>query len=223
MCKRCGRHVDLRDYEINQAVSKNFRTHGRFVIEAKGNVFNTEAVVGDAVIKGKFLGKLNAWRTLTILSGAQIKGTIQTGCLIIPEGNQFRWPELTVERAEISGELVSTFKACGTVLLKATAVLFGDVEATNLVIEPGAVWVGDARIGQPSSTKAPGPQPEPEPKPEPKPESKREPGPGSNTEPATKPRTTRSKAAKPKAAKSKAATPKTATSAGNSKQQELMP
>src|SRR5690242_1981752 len=59
MCKRCSAHVDLRDYTITHAESKNFRTHGRFVIEEKGYLFNTEAMVGTAIIKGKFLGKLN--------------------------------------------------------------------------------------------------------------------------------------------------------------------
>src|SRR5688572_4699606 len=60
MCKRCSSHIDLRDYHIANAVSKNFRTQGTFVIEPKGYVFNTEAMVGEAVIKGRFLGKLNA-------------------------------------------------------------------------------------------------------------------------------------------------------------------
>src|SRR6478736_3056254 len=35
MCKRCSRYVDLKDYLINQAVSKNFKTRGAFVIEPK--------------------------------------------------------------------------------------------------------------------------------------------------------------------------------------------
>src|SRR5262245_7256050 len=35
MCKRCSSHVDLSDYQIAQTVSKNFRTHGRVVIEEK--------------------------------------------------------------------------------------------------------------------------------------------------------------------------------------------
>src|SRR5436190_13408647 len=42
MCKRCSRYVDLKDYLINNAVSKNFKTRGAFVIEPKGYVFNTE-------------------------------------------------------------------------------------------------------------------------------------------------------------------------------------
>src|SRR5438445_7188365 len=29
MCKKCSSHVDLRDYQVTQTVSKNFRTYGR--------------------------------------------------------------------------------------------------------------------------------------------------------------------------------------------------
>src|SRR6185295_17957757 len=139
MCKRCSAHVDLRDYNITHAVSKNFRTHGRFVIEEKGYLFNTEAMVGDAILKGKFLGKLNAVNSLTIYSTANIKGSFTTGRLIIPEGNFFRWPEIKCGGAEIGGELVSNLRAQGTVFLKATARFFGDVEALGLVVESGAV------------------------------------------------------------------------------------
>jgi len=150
MCKRCSAHVDLRDYNIDHAVSKNFQTHGRFVIEEKGYVFNTEAMVDTAVIKGKFLGKLTAARSLTIYSSAEIKGSFTAGRLIIPGGNHFRWPKIKAGAAEIAGELVTNLRAEGTVLLKSTARFFGDVEAGNLVVERGAVLVGDMKIGSPS-------------------------------------------------------------------------
>ena len=75
MCKRCGSHVDLADYRITQTVSKNFRTHGRLVIEEKGYVLNSEAQVGEAVVKGRFIGKLVAAGTLEIHSSANIKGS----------------------------------------------------------------------------------------------------------------------------------------------------
>ena len=147
MCKRCSAHVDLRDYNITHAVSKNFRTHGRFVIEEKGYLFNTEVMVGDAILKGKFLGKLNATRSLTIYSSADIKGSFTAGNLIIPEGNHFRWPEIKVGSAEIGGELVANLRAEGTVLVKAAARLFGNVDARGLVVESGAVVVGAMKIG----------------------------------------------------------------------------
>ena len=70
MCKRCSQYVDLHDYRITTAVAKNFKTKGAFMVELKGYVFNTESIVGDAVIKGKFHGKLAALGTLTIYSTA---------------------------------------------------------------------------------------------------------------------------------------------------------
>ena len=147
MCKRCGRHVDLRDYRIANAVSKNFKTKGAFIVEQKGYVFNTEVVAGEAVIKGRFHGKLDIEGPLTIYSTAEIKGSFKTGNLIIPANNHFRWNEpIKVKAAEISGEIAADIVA-GTVILKSTARMFGNLEAKNLTVEEGAVVVGDLRIG----------------------------------------------------------------------------
>lgn len=147
MCKRCSAYIDLKDYRIANAVSKNFKTRGAFVIEPKGNVFNTEAVVGEAVIKGRFLGKLTA-EQLTIHSTAEIKGSFNTAHLIIPAENHFRWKEqIKVGSAEIAGEITANLHATGTLILKSTARLFGDVDAKNFVVEEGAVVVGQVRVG----------------------------------------------------------------------------
>jgi cytoskeletal protein CcmA (bactofilin family) len=148
MCKKCSRYIDLKNYVINSAVSKNFKTKGSFVIEPKGYVFNTEAVVKEAVIKGRFLGKLFAEQSLTIYSTAEIKGTFTTARLVIPAANHFRWAEkLKIASAEIAGELAADVLATGLVILKSTARFFGDVEAANLVVEEGAVVVGRVRVG----------------------------------------------------------------------------
>jgi len=146
MCKRCSGYVDLKDYLINQAVSKNFKTKGSFVVEAKGYVFNTEAIVGEAVIKGRFHGKLAAER-LTIYSTAEIKGAFSASRLIVPAANYFRWKDpIRIGSGEIAGELVADVRAEGTVVLKSTARLFGNMEARGVVVEPGAVVVGNLRI-----------------------------------------------------------------------------
>lgn len=151
MCKRCSSYVDLKDYQITSAVSKNFKTKGRFVVEPKGYVFNTEATVGDAVIKGRFLGKLVAEHSLTIHSTAEIKGSFKTGCLIVPADNHFRWKEpIKVTSADIAGELANDLHADGTVFLRSTARMFGDLEARHLVVEAGAVVVGQLRIAAPT-------------------------------------------------------------------------
>lgn len=148
MCKRCSSHLDLRDYVINSAVSKNFRTHGRFVIEESGYVFNTETFAADVVVKGRFLGKLNASHSLEIHRAAEIKGTFRTGKLVIPAGSVFRWPEtIAPGGADIAGELNASLKSPGRVVLRSAARMFGNIEAGELMVESGAVIVGNVRVG----------------------------------------------------------------------------
>jgi cytoskeletal protein CcmA (bactofilin family) len=148
ICKRCSAYVDLHSYNITNALAKNFKTKGEFTVELKGWVFNTESVVGDAVIRGKFHGKLAVERSLTIYSTAEIKGTITAGHLVIPEKNHFRWDaQIRVGSAEISGELAADLRAEEHVVVKASARLFGSVDARALVVEEGAVIVGAMQIG----------------------------------------------------------------------------
>ena len=148
MCKWCSRYVDLQDYRITVPIAKNFKTKGAFVIEARGNVFNSETIGGDVVIKGKFKGKLHAERSLTIYSGADVKGTLTAARLIIPAENHFAWTgPLAVGSAEIAGEFAGRVSAAETITLKATGRMFGDVETRNLVVEDGAVLVGHLQIG----------------------------------------------------------------------------
>jgi cytoskeletal protein CcmA (bactofilin family) len=148
ICKRCSAYVDLHDYNIAGALAKNFKTKGTFVIESNGWVFNTESTVGDAVIKGRFHGKLAAERSLTIYSTAEIKGSMTAGQLLIPPKNHFRWQsQIKVGAAEIAGELAADLWAEGTVIVRTDARLFGNVDAWNLVVEDGAIIVGKMQIG----------------------------------------------------------------------------
>jgi len=147
MCKRCSSYLDLKDYQIANAVSKNFKTKGAFILEPTGYVFNTEIIAGEAVLKGRLLGKLRAEGSLTIYDTAEIKGTITAGCLVIPSGNRFRWKDtLKLGGADIAGELVANVQAEGTVVIRSTARFFGDIVAKGLVVEEGAVVVGQMKI-----------------------------------------------------------------------------
>jgi cytoskeletal protein CcmA (bactofilin family) len=85
---------------------------------------------------------------LTIHTGAQIKGSFSAGKLIIPAGDHFRWPEaIRTETMDIAGELAADIVVTGVAHLRNTARLFGNVTARNLVVEAGAVVVGQLTIG----------------------------------------------------------------------------
>jgi cytoskeletal protein CcmA (bactofilin family)/ribosomal protein S27E len=148
MCKRCSSYIDLQDYSFNSAVSKNFKTKGRFIIEGKGYVFNTSVVAREIVIRGQLIGKVVAEQSLTIYGTAEINGTFQTPLLVIPAGNTVHWREpLRVGSVDIQGELVSNIHAEMTVTVRSTGRLFGSVQSRGLVVEEGAVLVGQMNVG----------------------------------------------------------------------------
>lgn len=147
MCKRCSSYIDLQDYTITNAVSKNFRTKGRFVVEGKGFLFNTDVVAREIVVKGQVIGKLAAEQSLTVYSTAEIKGTFRTPLLVVPAQNVFHWKEpLRAGSVEIKGELVADIETDANVIVRSTGRLFGNVQARNLIVEEGAVLVGAANI-----------------------------------------------------------------------------
>lgn len=148
MCKKCSSYIDLHDYAISSAVSKNFKTKGVFVIQAAGYVFNSETIAREAVIKGRFVGKLVVEGSLTLYSTANIKGDFTASQLIVPAANQFRWDgEIKVGSLEVEGELAATVAARDSVHVGSSGRLFGAVSATSLVAETGAVLEVNARIG----------------------------------------------------------------------------
>ncbi len=137
MCKRCSSYLDLKDYAINTAVSKNFKTKGRFVVETKGYVFNTTVLAREIVIKGQVIGKLIAEDSLTKR-------------LIIPAGHSYHAKELLrVGGADFAGEYVGNILAENSVTLRGTGRIFGDVQARHLIVEEGAILVGRMQIGPP--------------------------------------------------------------------------
>lgn len=147
MCKRCSSHLDLQDYHITSTVSKNFRTKGRFVIDETGCLLNTDSIAGEVILKGKIRGKMSA-DVFQIFPTAEIKGSFKTARLLIPSVTHFRWLEtISVHTAEIAGELVANLQATSTVVLKSTARFFGNIEAAEMIVESGAIVVGNARIG----------------------------------------------------------------------------
>jgi cytoskeletal protein CcmA (bactofilin family) len=148
MCKRCSCHIDLRDYHIVNTVSRNFKTKGRMIIEERGFLLNTDSIVGHAVIRGKLRGRIRAEQSLIIHPTAEIKGSFITHQLIVPELTRLRWKDdLALATAEIAGELAANLRATGIVTLRGTARVFGNIQAAALVMESGAVLVGNVRAG----------------------------------------------------------------------------
>ena len=104
-------------------------------------------VAREIVIKGQVIGKLLAEQSLTIHGTAEIKGSFQTPLLIVPSDNAVHWRDgVQVGAVAIRGELVSNVDAATTVTVHRNGRLFGNVRARALVVEEGAVLVGEVNV-----------------------------------------------------------------------------
>ncbi|HUR44852.1 MAG TPA: polymer-forming cytoskeletal protein [Candidatus Saccharimonadales bacterium] len=147
MCKRCSSHVDLKDYEIRNTVSKNFKTKGRFSLEEGGCLLNTDSIAGEFILRGKVLGRIVA-ETLEIHDSGEIRGHFLASRLVIPIGTHFRWPEIiSLRSAHIEGEFVGNLVVEDAVRLMASARVFGNITAGSISMQSGAVLVGQMKIG----------------------------------------------------------------------------
>ena len=147
MCKKCSSYIDLHDYSISNAVSKNFKTKGSFVIQPAGYVFNSETVAREAVIKGRFIGKLVVEGSLTLYSTANIKGDFTARQLIVPAANQFRWNgEIKVGSVDLEGELVASVVTSESIHVRSGGRLSGEILTRSLVADTGALLSVSARI-----------------------------------------------------------------------------
>lgn len=147
MCKRCSSYLDFKDYTVQQAVSKSFRTKGRLRVEKSGYIFNTEILASEVTVHGRIQGKVTAERSVIVHTGAELRGSVRTPLLVIPEGECFFWREgMQAEVVEVGGELVGEPRLLQTLRLLATGRLFGGVQTRNLVVEAGAILVGKLEV-----------------------------------------------------------------------------
>ena len=76
---------------------------------------------------------------------------------------------MVVNSADIAGEFIGNFRATGTITVRSTGRLFGNVQGGGLTVENGAIVVGVMKIGvkepEPTVVTAPVPAPAPAPAP----------------------------------------------------------
>jgi cytoskeletal protein CcmA (bactofilin family) len=149
-CPKCSKHLDLSDRTIAGTVCREVSTLGTLTLEKSGCLVNCRAVVGAARLAGRFEGSLWVEGALEIAGTARVKGTLRhVGTLKILAGAAFAWPEpVTVSSADIGGDVSGSLTAAGVVRLRPGGRFRGDLRAGGLVVDEGAVLVGNVRTGR---------------------------------------------------------------------------
>lgn len=98
-CKKCGQRINLQDYKKTNFFRGDLDTKGTLFITATGEVEGT-VNVGEAIIEGKFRGKLFAERLVKLEPGALFFGELHSPAVAMSDGATF------VGRSQISPSVI---------------------------------------------------------------------------------------------------------------------
>jgi len=87
-CKKCGQRINLQDYKKNDFFRGDIETKGVLYITASGQV-NGNVCVGEAIIDGKFKGKLVSDGLVKLQPGSFFSGELYAPKLEVSEGATF--------------------------------------------------------------------------------------------------------------------------------------
>ena len=121
-----GREIKLKLKENLPSVSStelNFLGSGTYV---EGNIKTESSVRVDGTIKGKLICK----NTLTVGVNGQIEG------------------EIEAKNAIIGGKINGKIKVAEKLVLESKSALMGEIKASKIIIEEGAIFEGTSKMGK---------------------------------------------------------------------------
>ncbi|MBS1488907.1 MAG: polymer-forming cytoskeletal protein [Bacteroidetes bacterium] len=84
---------------------------------------------GNIRIEGRVLGHIKSKSKIALGNGSHVEGNI------------------TAQNADIEGEVKGKVDVSELLVLKSTAVVYGDINTGKLVVEPGAMFNGSCKMG----------------------------------------------------------------------------
>ena len=109
---------------VAEEISNSSNTIGKGTV-LEGNI----ETYGNIRIEGKVIGNVKSKSKVALGNSSNIQGNI------------------TAQNADIEGEVKGKIEISELLVLKATAIINGDIITGKLVVEPGAVFNGSCKMG----------------------------------------------------------------------------
>ncbi|MEQ8304074.1 MAG: polymer-forming cytoskeletal protein [Cyclobacteriaceae bacterium] len=110
--------------KVAEEISNSTNTIGKGTV-LEGNV----ETYGNIRIEGKVIGNIKSKSKIALGNSSNVQGNI------------------IAQNADVEGEVKGKLEITEMLILKATAVVNGDIITGKLVVEPGAVFNGSCRMG----------------------------------------------------------------------------
>lgn len=110
--------------KVAEEISNSTNTIGKGTL-LEGNI----ETYGNIRIEGKVIGNIKSKSKIALGNSSNVQGNV------------------TAQNADIEGEVKGKIEISEMLVLKATAVVHGDISTGKLVVEPGAVFNGSCKMG----------------------------------------------------------------------------
>ncbi|HNP07421.1 MAG TPA: polymer-forming cytoskeletal protein [Cyclobacteriaceae bacterium] len=110
--------------KVAEEISNSTNTIGKGTV-LEGNI----ETYGNIRIEGKVIGNIKSKSKIALGNSSQVEGNI------------------IAQNADLEGEVKGRIEISEMLILKATAVVHGDIITGKLVVEPGAVFNGTCKMG----------------------------------------------------------------------------
>ncbi|GAX59955.1 integral membrane protein [Candidatus Scalindua japonica] len=88
-CQHCYNSNDLSDHKVKTLLGVNLETYGTLHLKKRGIIEISSIHVGNAIVKGKINGDINAMGTVEIKKKGEVYGKITCRKLIVNKGGVF--------------------------------------------------------------------------------------------------------------------------------------
>ncbi|MBX2942330.1 MAG: polymer-forming cytoskeletal protein [Cyclobacteriaceae bacterium] len=110
--------------KVAEEISNSTNTIGKGTV-LEGNI----ETYGNIRIEGKVIGNIKSKSKIALGNSSQVEGNI------------------IAQNADLEGEVKGRIEISEMLILKATAVVHGDIITGKLVVEPGAIFNGTCKMG----------------------------------------------------------------------------
>lgn len=148
-CSKCRATLDLTDHTIDRKWKVALKTAGTIRIATDGVVEAGDLIGNDIIVEGTIEGgTVRAMRRLELRAGARFsEGSLCASNLVIAAGATIAFTAPAKYRdVEILGALRANLHASGTVTIRASGSLEGQLNAPHLIVEDDAGLVATVRI-----------------------------------------------------------------------------
>ncbi len=147
-CPKCRTNLTFQDVSVDAEHAGDLKTAGTIRIGPEGVVREGEIFANFIVLEGAVEGgSLFAFRELTLGPDARFDlASVQARDLKIAAGATYQFDECRYHHIDVHGELTAHVQATGTVTVRASGCIRGEVNGAHLVVEEGGGLLAQLHI-----------------------------------------------------------------------------